>query len=196
MKDVTLYPFNTNSLVWEKIENDLAKDDVLDYEVVIPEGGKDIVLTIDVDLGGGFEGGFASTTLSAMLPHDTDFRFAIHKEDFIDEIGKFFGMQDVKIGFYEFDKKMIVKTNDERKVTNLFSDLRVQQDLLSLKDFSFGIHSHHVSNTKQPFLELVIDDAVTDISDLKKLYNAFYAVLLHLEEQSKDADSSTSGSGF
>lgn len=181
MENITLYPHGRNNPVWEKIENDLAKEDVLDYEMIIPEGEKQVVLTIDVDLGGGFEGGFATTSFSAMLPHDTRFRFAIHKEDFIDEIGKFFGMQDVKVGSEMFDKKIIVKTNDEVKVKRLFSDTGVQQTFVELENFSFGIHSHHVSGAKEPFLELVVDDAITDLSNLRNLYSAFYDVLTQVE---------------
>ena len=181
MKDVILNSEVEEDAVWKKIEDDLSNDEVLDYQVVIPNGGKQIVLNIDVDLGGGFEGGYASTSLSSILSNKNSFRFAIHKEDFIDEIGKFFGMQDVKTGYPDFDKKIIVKTNQEELVKEIFSDEKVRKVILSLNDFSFGIHTHHVSGSKEPFLELIIDDAITNIIKIKEMYRAFYQVLTSIE---------------
>jgi len=168
---------------WKRIEEALSDADILDYSEVIVEDGKEITLNIDVDLGGGFEGGFASTALSAVLPHNTLFRFAVHREDFIDEIGKFFGMQDVKVGYVDFDKKMIIKTNDEEKVKSLFSSDEIRSTLLDLSNFSLGIHSHNVSHSRESFLELVIDDAVTDITLIKKLHHCFLLVLKFIEDQ-------------
>ncbi|WP_207533392.1 hypothetical protein [Desertivirga arenae] len=167
---------------WKKIELDLLKEDVLDYEAVIPTKGREVILDIDVDLGGGFEGGYASTSFSTMLPHSTEFRFAVHREDFIDEIGKFFGMQDVKIGDEVFDKRMLVRTNDEKTVRSVFSDEDVRKTLLSIHNFSLGIHTHHVSGVKEPFLELFIEDeAITDIGTLKNLFSVFELILNRVE---------------
>ena len=109
--------------VWEKIKKELvANPDLLDYRVTIKQQKRKILLDIDIDLGGGFESGYSTTTLLALLQNEQDFRFAIHKEDFFDEVGKFFGMQDVEIGYPEFDKKLIIKTNDKAKVKAVFSD--------------------------------------------------------------------------
>ncbi len=103
--------------IWQQITADFIKeDDLLEYRVVIEQQNRRILLDIDIDLGGGFEGGFESTMLRSQLESIGDFRFAIHDESFIDEVGKFFGMQDVVIGYPEFDKKVLIKSNDERKV--------------------------------------------------------------------------------
>lgn len=182
MKDVLLNSEVEEDALWKKIEDDLSNDEVLDYQVVIPFGGKQVVLNIDVDLGGGFEGGYASTSLSSILSNNNAFRFAIHKEDFIDEIGKFFGMQDIITGYPDFDKKIIVKTNQEELVKEIFSDEEVRKVILSLKDCSFGIHTHHLSGAKEPFLELIIEDAITDIVKVKEMYSAFSKVLSSIED--------------
>ncbi|WP_207420875.1 hypothetical protein [Desertivirga brevis] len=183
MNETTIDSNEAIEAAWRKIELDLLKEDVLDYEAVIPARGREVVLDIDVDLGGGFEGGYASTSFSAILSDSTTFRFAIHREDFIDEIGKFFGMQDVKIGEENFDKSMLVRTNDEEMVRSVFSDESVRQRLLTLHNFSLGIHTHNVSGAEKPFLELFIEDeAITEIQTLKNLFEIFELVLQKVEK--------------
>lgn len=172
-----------NDEIWRKISEDLDQKDPLDYQVTISTSGRQVSLNIDIDLGGGFEGGYAVTSFSSLLHINESFRFAIHREDFIDEIGKFFGMQDVEIGYEEFDKKMLIKTNDADKVRFIFSDLEVRKVLQMLDNFSFGIANHHVgdSHLKEPFLELVIEEGITDTDALKDIYNAFINVLNKIE---------------
>ncbi|MCW3109070.1 MAG: hypothetical protein JWQ09_3576, partial [Segetibacter sp.] len=131
------------------------------------------------DLGGGFESGYETTTLTAPLHALTDFRFAIHEEHFTDEIGKFFGMQDVVIGYEEFDKRLIIKTNDQAKAREIFADASVRTVFQSLENFTFGITTHHStdSTTKDPFLELIIETGITDVNKLRTIYKAYFSVL-------------------
>jgi hypothetical protein len=85
--------------IWQQIAKDFNEEsDLLEYQALIEYENKRIFLSIDIDLGGGFEGGYESTMLRSQLQSTGDFRFAIHEESFIDEVGKFFGMQDVLIG--------------------------------------------------------------------------------------------------
>jgi hypothetical protein len=123
-----------------------------------------------------------AAALKALTHHD--FRFAAHEEHFTDEIGKFFGMQDVKVGFPELDDHLIIKTNNESKVKTIFSDPVVIPIFTTLKDFDFGIRLHSVEgdSQKQAFLELNIEDGITDIKTLRELYHAFGAVLDRLEQ--------------
>lgn len=166
--------------VWKQVEADLNKDDdVYDYNAIIEQDGKKINLIIDIDLGGGFEGGYASTGFSAEITNPKGFRFALHQDGFIDDIGKFLGMQDVEVGYAELDKHLIIKTNDEGKVKKLFTHKEVRDVFEKLDDFDFGIRMHSVEHGdhKQSFLELNIEDGVTEPAELRKLYSAFYSVL-------------------
>ncbi|RCH55056.1 hypothetical protein DJ568_09795 [Mucilaginibacter hurinus] len=167
---------NTEGDVWNKIAADL-KPDVFNYEVQINQGTHVVDLSIDIDLGGGFEGGFALTLFKAPVSVSSDFKFAVHDEGFIDEIGKFFGMQDVKIGYEELDRHLIVKTNDEKKLHHIFSDTETRTTLVELEDFDLGIHHHTTDAGESATLELNIDEGITDIAVLKKIYDAFYTVL-------------------
>lgn len=173
----------TEDEIWRKIADDLSQNEPLDYQVFIESQGRQISLNIDIDLGGGFEGGYAVTSFSSLLHKNEDFRFAIHREDFIDEIGKFFGMQDVVIGYAEFDNKVVIKTNDEARAKFIFSDPKSRQVFQSLDNFSFGVAHHHVADSeyKEPFLELIIEDGITDVTELRQIYVAFFEVLMKID---------------
>lgn len=172
------YTGTTEEQIWKQIATDI-NDDVLEYHAIIQQGPVEIYLDIDIDMGGGFEGGYATTSYRAPLT-GTAFQFAIHEEHFTDEIGKFFNMQDVTIGYPELDEHLIVKTNDEAKVKTLFNDEATRKTFTELENFDLGItlHSLEDSDEKQAFLELNIEDGITDIATLRQLYHAFYTVLV------------------
>jgi hypothetical protein len=183
MEPAKIIKGQTEDEIWQQITADLTKqDDILEYDAMIEQDGNQILLDIDIDLGGGFEGGYESTMLRAPLHIAQDFRFAVHHQGFIDEIGKFFGMQDVETGYEEFDKEAIIKTNNAEKVKALFTDATVRKVIQSLEDYTFGIIMHHANHgDKAPFLELYINNAITDATELRKIYHSFYTVLTSLD---------------
>lgn len=171
----------TDDEIWSNLASDIGvEDDLLTYDVIIKQGEASIRLYIDIDPGGGFEGGYEATQFSASLLADTDFRFAIHHEDFFDEVGKFFGMQDVEIGYPELDQQVVIKTNDEQKVKRVLDDPQVRTVLTTLEDFNFGIHKHTLSNEQYPVLELNINQGITEVAALRDIYHAFYSVLIKI----------------
>jgi hypothetical protein len=165
--------------VWQQIHQQFVQNpDPLEYLAVIQQGTLRLTLAIDIDLGGGFESGYETTTFTAPLPASTLFRFAIHDEHFTDEIGKFFGMQDVVIGFGQFDKKLIIKTNDEARVKTVFADASIREVFESLENFTFGIHTQHSADSQnEVVLELIIESGITDRDRLRNIYTAFFSVL-------------------
>jgi hypothetical protein len=166
--------------VWQKISTQLnSQTDLVEFTAIIKQNNYHIVLDIDIDLGGGFESGYETTTFSALLHSLLPFKFGIHPKHLTDEIGKFFGMQDAVVGFADFDDKMIVKTNDVDKVRNLLSDPAVRKTLLTLGDFSFEINSSHTNSKdeKVSTLQLQIESGITDPVALQPIYHAFYSVL-------------------
>lgn len=167
--------------VWQKIAADLAED-FLEYTAIIKENGVATVLQIDIDPGGGFEGGYAYTSLVAPLTDTSGFKFAIHHEGLLDEVGKFFGMQDVVIGYAEFDKKVVVKTNNEGKVKRIFKDEKSRSPFQNLGNFNMHI-SH--SDDADPQLKLQVEEAIVDAKILKQLYRAFSTVMNALKNDSR-----------
>jgi len=169
--------------VWRQLQQDLTQNsDLLQYRAQINQQNKIIHLDIDIDLGGGFEGGYATTIFSAAFRNRDRFRFAIHEEGFFDDLGKFFGMQDVVIGYPDFDKAFIIKTNDESRVRTIFTDDEARNVLLTLKDFTFEIVLTEPDNDvdeegNDSMLELVIEEGITDPVILRKLYRVFFGTL-------------------
>lgn len=174
----------TEDQIWSQLNSDfITNKDLLDYHVVLDQSGRRVVLDIGIDLGGGFESGSAFTTFSSYLYSRDAFRFSIHKQGVIDEIGKFFGMQDAVLGYAEFDEKFIVKTNSELKTATLFADNQLRRILLAYEDLSFGIVDYALeeNNEKAPFLELKIQAGITDPALLREIYTVFMRVLHNLD---------------
>jgi hypothetical protein len=165
--------------VWAQVHSDLTQSpDLLQYRAVIEQQNRSILLDIDIDLGGGFEGGFATTILSARFPNPDGFRFALHEESFFDDLGKFFGMQDVEIGYPEFDARIIVKTNDEARVRTMLKDNQTRTVLQTLKDFTFEIVlADGDAVGEDATLELIIEEGITDPVRLKEIYRVFFGIL-------------------
>lgn len=171
---------NSIEEIWQQIDADFTTTpDLFEYNAVIEQQGRSVMLDIDIDLGGGFEGGYALTRFVANLKRFDHFRFALHRQDFIDGIGKFLGMEDVVLGYPEFDKKIIVKTNDADRLKDVLADDSVRERILSFDEFNMHIGHHHSSNTEveSAFLELRIDDGITEVPKLREIYTAFMLVL-------------------
>lgn len=186
MKQENIISGRTEEEVWRQINAQfLANPDPLEYTAEIVQENRKIVLNIDIDLGGGFESGYETTVLNTELHTAPAFRFAIHEQHFTDEIGKFFGMEDVEIGYNEFDKKLIVKTNDKVRLREIFSDGSVRKVFHSLNDFTFGItfNNNNGSEKKHPFLELQIESGITDPNQLREIYHAFFSVLVLVDKE-------------
>lgn len=181
----------TEEEIWQEV-NDYMKNAPVpfQYKTEFMHNAYQVGMMIDMDPGGGFESGVEFTSLSAAVPIqftslkatvsrlDT-FRFALHDEGVMDRVGKFFGLEDIIIGYPEFDKQLIVKTNDPAKLKKLFADITVRNTFQSLKEFSFQIINDQ-NNNQDCVIEFMIDRAITDIRELKKIYEAYAKVLDNL----------------
>jgi hypothetical protein len=184
MEQTKIISGNNEEVVWQQITADLKDDSILEYHVIIRQEERTVLLDIDIDPGGGFESGYEFTRLTSRILEKNDFRFALHHEDFMDKMGKLMGMEDVIIGYPEFDDKLIIKTNDPSKVKTVFSDKAVRELFQSLTDFTIHIHHHVIDNEKgkEPFLELEIQRGVTNPIELRKIYHAFFSTLVALDK--------------
>jgi hypothetical protein len=174
---------STTDDIWQQVSADLSGQEIYDYHVFLVQDGRKVELVIDIDLGGGFEGGYEFTSFQAPVASEYDFRFALHHQGLIDTAGKFFGMEDVVIGYPEFDEALIIKTNDRERTRRIFSDVNVREIFQSLRLFTLHLKHHHVAGPKEKesFLELTIEEGVIDPKVLRNLYDAFYKVLRGVE---------------
>jgi hypothetical protein len=173
---------NSAAEIGKQLEAALTgNENLLQFTTLIEQQGRRIVLDIDIDPGGGFEGGYAFTRLSAPLQAKDDFKFHLHDEGFLADVGKLFGMQDVVIGYPEFDDKVIVKTNNKDRVRNIFSDAAAREVFSSLPDFNLQIKEQEQDDNLLSFLELEIEEGIAEPERLRNVYNAFYTVLAALD---------------
>lgn len=180
MSDVKSFKGSSLDEAWQQLQTEVTwAESPGNYRAVIHTGKHDINLEIVSSPGGNDEGwGFEQTTLSASLPANNIFHFAIVPEDFLNRIGKFFGMQDVKIGYPEFDENVLVQTNDEGKLKSLFSDGELRGIFLNLSGYSFQAKKDDDSGGQ---LELLIQRAITHPADLRRLVDVFNRVLVSFE---------------
>ncbi len=100
----------------------------------------------------------------------------MHDEDFIDKLGKFFGMEDIETGYAEFDKKIVVKTNDPEKVKTVFADEQTRKVFQTLSGFDLHV-AYYDHEDRHSSLELTIDRDITNVEELHRIYDAFKNVL-------------------
>lgn len=183
-----------NEQVWKEIQ-EFFKAQSLPFQLgkSLQHNSNEVSLVIDVDPGGGFESGFEFTSLSADLPvqftsfktrmQGNNFKFSIHRQHMLHGIAKFLGMEDVATGFKDFDDAFIIKTNNPALFKKIFSNEETRKCLQQHPDISLqfteGDHENDPST-----LEMIIDVAVTDMQQLKNLYNCFGNILDEIKQSS------------
>ena len=169
--------------IWQQLESDFSsKPELLAYQIILVQENKRVSVAIDFDPGGGFENGIPTTSFSSKI-NPTPYSLAIHPKNFIDDIGKVFGMEDVVIGFPEFDQKFIIKTNNKEKTQSLFGGKDCRQMLQSIADFTLETTgSTAAQSLEEKQLVLNIDEAISDTEVLKKLYHVFFQLLKEIEK--------------
>jgi hypothetical protein len=125
------------------------------------------------------------TRLRAPYVNKDGFRFTIYRRSVFSNLGKFFGMQDIVIGYPDFDCDFIIKGNDEAQVRALFANPKIRQLIqaqpaiqLCVKDDEGWFGAHFPEGVDE--LHFVTMGLINDIPRLKALYDLFAEVLNHL----------------
>ncbi|NLK44788.1 MAG: DUF3137 domain-containing protein [Tissierellia bacterium] len=129
--------------------------------------------------------GKTSTTYTRMrVPYKTkdEFKFKIYRKGLFSNIGKALGMQDIEIGYPDFDDKFIIKGSNEAKIVDLFSNDKIRelinnQDriLLEIRD-NKGFFSPPAEEGEY---ELYFE-SIGVIKDIERLKNLFMLMVLVL----------------
>ncbi len=106
------------------------------------------------------------------------FKLLITQQGFIDNVVKLFGAQDIQIGDKQFDKKFLVKSNDEGKALLTLSNNSITKALLDLKTIRLDITDGEGLFSEKPtqglfMLYFVLDEKITSMDQLNKLYRLF-----------------------
>lgn len=126
------------------------------------------------------------TRIRAPYVNRDDFTFKIAKEHAGHKFGKLFGMQDIEVGYPDFDKRFVIKGSDERKLKRMFENPYIR-DLLSFEsNMQFMLRKEAPLFQKPRFPDNVNEvyyHAATIIKDLDRLhdlYELFAETLDHL----------------
>lgn len=85
-------------------------------------------------------GRYSTTTyVEVKLDQHVDKKMVIYKEKYISKIGKILGMQDIELGYPDFDQEIIVKGSDEKFVKKVLTN-EIQYTLLKqIKELKLNI---------------------------------------------------------
>ncbi|QDA59529.1 hypothetical protein [Hymenobacter jejuensis] len=181
MENPRIFTANSEAEIWQQVTADMAlQGEIYEYSAQLNQGKQQILLDIDIDLGGGFESGFESTTLTARVSDDVALRFAIHEQDWVSELGKLLGLEDIEIGYPDFDEAFIIKTNEPATLHTLFADGNLRAILLNHKGFELTLapETHH--SETDIVLRFSKDEGIVEAADLQQLYHLMYALLERL----------------
>lgn len=127
------------------------------------------------------------TRVRAAYLNADSFYFRIYREGLFQGLQKKMGLEDIVIGYPEFDPDFIIQGNDKRKLQQLFSKDRIRQliswqpdiHLKNVVDESWKIHEE---NQGTSVLEFKIVGLISEINRLYDLYELFSALLDQLVE--------------
>jgi len=112
------------------------------------------------------------------------FQFNIYRRGIFSNIGKWLGMQDVTVGYPQFDEDFIIKGNDEAKLRRLFASAKIRELITAQPDINFSVRdddNKFWSGRNFPpgvdELYFQVTGVIKDVDRLKLLYDLFSETL-------------------
>lgn len=122
------------------------------------------------------------TRMRAPYVNRGDFRFTIYRRSVFSALATRLGMQDIEIGYEQFDADFVIKGTDETRVKRLFKSARLRELIaaqktlrLSVKDDEGWFGRTFPDGVDQ--LEFVVVGVVTDLDRLKGIFDLFAETL-------------------
>ncbi|MBF9253456.1 hypothetical protein I2I11_09150 [Pontibacter sp. 172403-2] len=176
MSAIKEFTGTTEAEIWQKVAEDIAAHKaVLKYTALLHQSGQQILFDLDIDLGGGFESGISTTTFRAAVPARVPLRFHLHEQDFLGEISKVLGMEDVKVGYPDFDAAFIIKTNQPDTLRKLFADESVRRILLRHTTGRLKLEAE--DGSPDAILSFKKDEAIVEVTVLREIYHVLRVIL-------------------
>lgn len=122
------------------------------------------------------------TRMRAPYVNPDGFRFRIYRRGLFSNLGKLLGMQDVEVGFADFDRDFIIKGNDEGKLRRLFANPKIRELISAQKDIHFSVKDDEgwfgpTFPEGVDELAFLVTGVIKDIDRLKLLYELFAQTL-------------------
>jgi len=125
------------------------------------------------------------TRMRAPFVNLNNFYFKIYRTGIFSGLGKMLGMEDINIGYEEFDEDFVIKSNSEEMVKQLFSNASIRtliqdqpQISLEIKDDEGFFNKHFPDGVDELYFQ--VTGVIKDIERLKELYELFAEVLKEL----------------
>jgi len=122
------------------------------------------------------------TRLRAPFVNPSGFRFKVERRNVFSDVAKWFGAQDVTVGYEPFDHDFVIKGTDERLLRELFADALLRELLekqpkvrFSVKDDEGWFAKKFPEGVDELCYEAV--GIIKDIERLKALYDLFAETL-------------------
>lgn len=122
------------------------------------------------------------TRMRALYVNPDGFRFTIYRHDIFSDIGKWFGMQDVEVGYADFDRDFIIKGTDEAKLKALFGNPKIRALLMEQPQVFFTVQEAEGNfelklPTHADELCFTVPGVIKDVERLKHLFDLFSETL-------------------
>lgn len=125
------------------------------------------------------------TRMRAPFVNLDNFYFKIYRNGFFSGLGKMLGMEDIEVGYEEFDNNFIIKGNSREKLRQLFSNESIRSLIqeqpqigLEIKDDEGCFSKHFPEGVDELYFQVA--GVIRDIDRLKELYELFEEVLKEL----------------
>ena len=125
------------------------------------------------------------TRLRAPYVNPEGFRFTVYWSGFFSDVAKWFGMQDVEVGYADFDRDFIIKGTDEMRLRQLFAEPRIRELIALQPQIHFtvrdseGFWGPQFPPDTDELLFMVVG-VIRDVERLKQLFELFSATLEQL----------------
>ena len=124
------------------------------------------------------------TRMRAPYVNPDGFTFTIYRKGIFSELGVLLGMQDVTVGYPEFDEAFVIKGSDEQKLRRLFSSQKIRELIGAQPTIRFMVKDDEMKfwgNRGFPEdvdeLYFQVTGVIKDVERLKLLYDLFAETL-------------------
>jgi hypothetical protein len=122
------------------------------------------------------------TRLRAPYVNPDQFRFTIHRRGLFSDLGKWFGMQDVRVGHADFDRDFIIKGTNESKLRDLFASAKLRERIAAQPQIHLTVKDHegYFGPTFPPDTDELcfhVAGVIKDVERLKQLFDLFAETL-------------------
>jgi hypothetical protein len=118
------------------------------------------------------------TRMRAPYLNPDGFKFDVYRKGIFSELGKLLGMQDVTVGYRDFDEDFIIKGNDEAKLRRLFSNEKIRELISAQPDIRFCVKDDELNFWGSKGFPPDVDELhfqvigiIKDVDRLKQLYD-------------------------